>query len=230
MADLCLAGVGKTFEGPDGGLRILEGVDLALSRGDAAAITGPSGVGKSTLLYLVGGLEPPTSGTITLQGRNPWTLSPGELAVFRNEAVGFVFQDHYLLPQLSVIENILVPALIRSGVTASIEARARGLLERVGLSSRASHRPDQLSGGERQRTALCRALINEPIVILADEPTGNLDPVTARSIGGLLLELAREKGTILLTVTHSQELASRFPRHFSLAGGRLVEQPTGGPA
>lgn len=225
MADLALSGVVKRFDGPEGGLTILDGVDLTLGRGDAAAITGPSGVGKSTLLYLIGGLEPPTAGTIELAGQNPWTLSAPALAAFRNERVGFVFQDHYLLPQLSVLENVLVPALVRTGVGPTQQNRARQLLERVGLTARASHRPDQLSGGERQRTALCRALINDPAVLLADEPTGNLDPATATAIGSLLLELAREKGTILLTVTHSRELAARFPRQFTLSGGRLLEQP-----
>lgn len=231
MADLALSGVVKRFDGPEGGLTILDGVDLTLSRGDAAVITGPSGVGKSTLLYLIGGLEPPTAGTILLAGQNPWTLSAQALAEFRNARVGFVFQDHYLLPQLNVLENVLIPALVLTGVGPAEQDRAKRLLDRVGLAARASHRPDQLSGGERQRTALCRALINEPTVLLADEPTGNLDPATATAIGSLLLELAREKGTILLTVTHSRELAGRFPRQFTLHGGRLLEQTAGtGPS
>jgi len=231
MAELALSGVVKRFDGPEGGLTILDGVDLTMSGGDAAVITGPSGVGKSTLLYLIGGLEPPTAGTIQVAGQNPWTLSAEALAAFRNERVGFVFQDHYLLPQLSVLENVLIPALVRTGVGPAQQDRAKQLLDRVGLAARASHRPDQLSGGERQRTALCRALINEPTVLLADEPTGNLDPATATAIGSLLLELAREKGTILLTVTHSRELAGRFPRRFTLSGGRLVDQSVGqGPS
>ena len=205
-AELTLEGVCKSFETPGGLLTILDGVDLSLSRGDAVAITGPSGVGKSTLLYLIGGLEPPSSGLVEVLGRN-------------------VFQDHYLLPQLNVLENVLVPAIVKHGVDARTRDRAKKLLDRVGMGLRAGHRPDQLSGGERQRAALCRALINDPLILLADEPTGNLDPATATTIGSLLLELAREQSMILLTVTHSQELAGRFPRNLMLLAGKLTDRP-----
>jgi lipoprotein-releasing system ATP-binding protein len=224
-AELTLEGVCKSFETPGGLLTILDGVDLSLSRGDAVAITGPSGVGKSTLLYLIGGLEPPSSGLVEVLGRNVWSLGPQELAEFRNQSVGFVFQDHYLLPQLNVLENVLVPAIVKHGVDARTRDRAKKLLDRVGLGLRAGHRPDQLSGGERQRAALCRALINDPLILLADEPTGNLDPATATTIGSLLLELAREQSMILLTVTHSQELAGRFPRNLMLLAGKLTDRP-----
>jgi len=220
MADLTVRNLVKDYPRADGALSILHGVDLELSRGDALAIVGPSGAGKSTLLYILGVLDAPTSGQVTLQGQQPHTLSAVEQAMFRNRHVGFIFQDHHLLPQCTVLENVLIPAL-PGGVTANVESRARSLLERVGLSARLTHQPAQLSGGERQRVAVCRALINQPVLLLADEPTGNLDRATAETVGVLLLELNREQQTVLVCVTHSLELAQRFPRRNELRDGKL---------
>lgn len=214
----------KSFSGPSGELTILKSVDLALSPGESLAVTGPSGSGKSTLLYCLGTLDRPTSGEIRIAGENPFSLSPDDLARFRSSRIGFVFQDHHLLPQLTVLENVLVPLLAGSGIGSAEEDRGRKLLERVGLSNRIGHRPGQLSGGERQRVALCRALVNQPLLLLADEPTGNLDPHNAREVGSLLLELNAEQQAILIVVTHSLELASRFPRRVELTDGTLAEQ------
>jgi lipoprotein-releasing system ATP-binding protein len=214
----------KDYVTADGSLSILKGLDLQMERGEALAITGPSGSGKSTLLYILGALDTPTSGAVRLDGTDPFALSQVEQAAFRNRQVGFVFQDHHLLPQCTVLENVLVPTLPTGGVTASDEERARQLLDRVGLAHRISHKPAQLSGGERQRVAVCRALINQPALLLADEPTGNLDRTTAESVGTLLLDLNREFNTLLICVTHSTDLASRFPRHCELRDGKLVSQ------
>lgn len=218
--DLVVRQLHKTYPSTEGELTILRGLDLELSCGEALAVVGPSGSGKSTLLYILGVLEMPTSGEVALRGVRPHHLSASDQSAFRNRQIGFVFQDHHLLPQCSVLENVLIPALPQ-GVTAELEARARGLLERVGLARRLTHRPAQLSGGERQRVAVCRALINQPVLVLADEPTGNLDRVTAEQVGNLLLELHREQHTILVCVTHSHELAERFPRRCELRDGRL---------
>lgn len=222
-ATLIARGLEKSYPTPGGPLRILDGVDFALERGSALAIIGPSGAGKSTLLYLLGALDTPTKGTVTLQGENPHAMNPTQQAAFRNKHVGFVFQDHHLLPQCTVLENVLIPTLAGAGVTAEVEARARQLLERVGLSARLDHLPAKLSGGERQRVAVCRALIHQPTLLLADEPTGNLDRTSADAVGTLLLDLHREQNTILLCVTHSLELAGRFPRKFELRDGHLNE-------
>ena len=206
-----------------GPLAVLQGVTLALDKGQAVAVLGPSGSGKSTLLHLFGTLTQPSKGTITVLGKNPSSLPEAELARFRNNTVGFIFQDHHLLPQCSVLENVLIPTLPGAGANAETEARARELLARVGLAERIAHRPAQLSGGERQRVAVCRALINRPALLLADEPTGNLDRSTAEAVGSLLLDLNREQNTLLICVTHSAELAERFPRHCELKDGKLVD-------
>jgi len=216
--------VSKSYPTPRGPLSILEDVTLSFAPGDAAAITGPSGSGKSTLLYLLGALEPPTSGTITLDGQNPFTLAAGAAADFRNQRIGFVFQDHCLLPQCSVLENVLVPTLVtgKQHRDADLE-RARVLIERVGLSARLDHRPSELSGGEKQRVAMARALIRQPRLVLCDEPTGNLDPDTAASVATLLLDLHRQQRTILIVVTHSLALAEQFPAHYTLRSKRLLK-------
>jgi lipoprotein-releasing system ATP-binding protein len=181
---------------------------------------GPSGSGKSTLLYVLGTLEPPTSGTVTLDGRDPFRLPEPALAAFRNREVGFVFQDHCLLPQLSVLENVLAPTLVAPRPEGLLD-RARALLARVGLAERLDHRPAELSGGEKQRTALARALVLQPKLLLCDEPTGNLDAAAAETVASLLLELHRDEGAILVLVTHSAELAARFPDRRRLIGRRL---------
>ncbi|MCP3978850.1 MAG: ABC transporter ATP-binding protein [bacterium] len=191
--------------------------------GQAVAVTGPSGSGKSTLLHLIGTLDAPSAGTIEIDGREPYALPEAELARFRNQAIGFVFQEHHLLPQYSVLENVLVPALAFPGESGSRAERARELLDRVGLGHRLEHRPAQLSGGERQRVAVARALIMEPGLLLCDEPTGSLDGATAGAVADLLFELHEQERTILIVVTHSQELAQRFDRRLELREGRCRE-------
>ena len=200
-------------------IAVLSGVSLKLVSGTAVAIRGPSGCGKSTLLYLAGTLDRPTSGTLEILGQNPWRLSARDLAAFRNQHIGFIFQDHQLLPQCSVLENVLLPSLAGFAANGNLRERALQLIERVGLEHRTHQRPGQLSGGERQRVAVCRALLQQPSLLLADEPTGNLDPVTATEIGSLLLEMAAENQSALLCVTHSDELASRFPQSLTLTNG-----------
>jgi len=213
----------KEYPTPRGGLPILSGVSLNLARGDAVSIMGPSGSGKSSFLYIVGALEPPTSGTVTLDGQNPFTMPERELAAFRNRRIGFIFQDHCLLPQLTVLENVLTPTLV-AGTTGDGDEleRARGLLEQVGLTARSEHRPAELSGGEKQRVALARALIRKPLLLLCDEPTGNLDHASAANVAELLLELHRRQETILVVVTHSAELAAKFPVQYELLEQKLV--------
>jgi lipoprotein-releasing system ATP-binding protein len=214
--------VSKNYPAPRGTLEILSEVSLSLSRGDAISIMGPSGSGKSTLLYILGALEPPTSGTVSLDGQNPFQLKARELAAFRNKEIGFIFQDHCLLPQCSVIENVLTPTLV-SDADDSAGERARRLLEQVGLLERIDHRPAELSGGEKQRVALARALIMKPQLLLCDEPTGNLDQKSADAVASLLLELHQRRETILVVVTHNAELASRFSRRFQLRDQHLNE-------
>ena len=214
----------KQYATPRGMLPILSEVSFTLSPGDSASIMGPSGSGKSTLLYVLGALEPPTSGTVTLDGQNPFELSERELAAFRNTRVGFVFQDHLLLPQCTVLENVLVPTLVNkpdSGVTE----RAVALIAEVGLEDRMDHRPAELSGGERQRVALARALIGQPPLLLCDEPTGNLDRESAEMVTSLLLTLHRAQQTILLVVTHNPTLADHCDIRYRLNGQRLELRP-----
>lgn len=204
---------------------MLAGVSFRLGAGDAAAIMGPSGSGKSSLLYVLGGLEPPSDGSVSLGGRNLADLDASQLADFRNTEIGFVFQDHCLLPQCSVLENVLVPTLVTRGNDAHREddflGRARTLLEQVGLGDRIDHRPGELSGGEKQRVAIARALIRQPGLMLCDEPTGNLDASSAGAVGSLLLDLHRQQNNILIVVTHSARLASQFPMRFELADKQL---------
>jgi lipoprotein-releasing system ATP-binding protein len=213
----------KEYPTPRGPLPILSDINLSFNRGDAVAIMGPSGSGKSTLLYLLGALEAPTSGAVRLDGQNPFDLDEAKLAAFRNQKVGFVFQDHCLLPQCSVLENVLTPTLVANGDRNYVE-RARQLLAAVGLSERLEHRPAELSGGEKQRVAIARALIREPLLLLCDEPTGNLDRQSAEAVASLLLDLHRQQQTILLVVTHSADLAAKFPLRFELLDHQLKPQ------
>jgi len=219
--------ISKSYPTPRGTLSILNGISLTLNRGDAVAVTGPSGSGKSTLLYILGALDPPSSGIITLDGANPYALTERAQAAFRNQHIGFVFQDHSLLPQCSVLENVLVPTLAaptREGRGASDEQRARELLTQVGLGDRLDHRPAELSGGEKQRAAVARALILNPTLLLCDEPTGNLDRSSANAVAELLLDLHKARKTILITVTHSAALAERFSTRYEMDAGKLVNR------
>jgi lipoprotein-releasing system ATP-binding protein len=221
--------VTKSYPTPRGPLMILSGVSLTVAPGGAVAIMGPSGIGKSTLLYILGTLEHPTTGSVTLDGHNPFELGERPQAAFRNRHIGFVFQDHSLLPQLSVLENVLSPTLAwRSTGTGAVddERRAREILEQVGLSDRLDHRPGELSGGEKQRAAVARALIRNPSVLLCDEPTGNLDRTSADAVANLLLDLHGRRQTILIVVTHSAALAERFPVRYDMDDGRLSPQHT----
>lgn len=203
-------------------LVVLRGASLALDHGENLAILGPSGSGKSTLLHIIGTLDQPSSGSVRLEGEDPFALDEPGLARFRNHKIGFVFQDHHLLPQCSVFENVLLPTLADDGSDPAVVERAKTLLDRVGLSHRLDHRPAELSGGERQRVAVARALIRKPVLLLADEPTGNLDRSTASSVGRLLLELCQEEQMMLIVVTHSQELADLMQRRYEINEGQLV--------
>ncbi|MGH9838667.1 MAG: ABC transporter ATP-binding protein [Blastocatellia bacterium] len=220
---LQLTNLTKEYPTPRGALSILADITLTFNRGDAVAIMGPSGSGKSTLLYIAGALEPPTAGTVTLEGQNPFALDEPKLAAFRNQKIGFVFQDHCLLPQCSVLENVLTPTLVANGDRNYVE-RAKELLAAVGLSERLEHRPAELSGGEKQRVAIARALIREPLLLLCDEPTGNLDRQSAETVASLLLDLHRRQHMILMVVTHSAELAAKFPLRFELIDRQLARQ------
>jgi lipoprotein-releasing system ATP-binding protein len=199
---------------------VLEDVSFTLGAGESLCVVGPSGSGKSTLLYVLGTLERPSAGSVRVEGRDVHALGEAELAAFRNREVGFVFQDHFLLPQLSVLENVLAPTLV-AREPGPYHERARTLVERVGLADRLLHRPAELSGGERQRTALARALVMRPRVLLCDEPTGNLDADSARTVADLILELHRAEPSVLVLVTHSAELALRLPQRRRMAGRRL---------
>ena len=220
---LHVAHVTKEYPTARGPLTVLSDVSFSLAAGEAAAVMGPSGSGKSSLLYILGALEPPTSGTVTLDGRNPFQLAPNDVAAFRNESIGFVFQDHCLLPQCTVLENVLIPTLIVRGVREELaaDARARMLVEQVGLADRMDHRPAELSGGERQRVAIARALVRSPRLLLCDEPTGNLDRASADKVASLLVDLHEQQQTILVVVTHSTQLASNFPIRFELVDKQL---------
>jgi lipoprotein-releasing system ATP-binding protein len=217
---LCIYHLSKDYPTRSGPLHVLREISLELAPGEALAVTGPSGSGKSTLLHIIGTLDRPTAGSVRLNDRDPFTLPEPELADFRKRSIGFVFQDHYLLPQCSVLENVLIPTL--TGGPQHAELRARELLDRVGLRERLEHRPAELSGGERQRVALARALIQKPVLLLADEPTGNLDRRTAHAVGELLVELHRQEGLMLIVVTHSPELARLFSRRREMLDGILV--------
>jgi len=219
----------KEYPAPNGPLPVLSGISLTLARGDAVAIMGPSGSGKSTLLHILGALDTPSSGSVTLDGTDPFQLTEKDLAAFRNRCVGFVFQDHCLLPQCSVLENVLIPTLVQNASAGAGPAarpsgfveRARLLLDQVGLGQRLDHRPAELSGGEKQRVAIARALIREPVLLLCDEPTGNLDRKSGEAVAALLLDLHARQKTILVVVTHNVELAAHFPVRYELVDRQL---------
>jgi len=222
MADLVATDIVKEFETPAQTLRILDGVSLELDQGDNLAILGESGSGKSTLLHILGTLDEPTSGTVQMLGRDISALSEKELAAHRNANVGFVFQQHHLLPQLSAIDNVLVPTLASGTPDETAVERAKELLESVGLADRMTHKPGFLSGGEQQRVAVARALIGKPTLLLADEPTGSLDAANAGALGELLLEVQQQFNAILVCVTHSEKLASLFSGSVRLENGKIA--------
>jgi len=222
-ATLSCEHVSKHFVEAGHRLEVLKDVNLVVERGETLAIVGASGSGKTTLLQILGGLDLPSSGTVRIQGQSFADLSDGARGTLRNQALGFVYQFHHLLPEFTALENVAMPLLVRRRPVAEAESEARALLERVGLGARLTHRPAQLSGGERQRAAVARALVTRPQLVLADEPTGNLDGANARGVLELMLELNRELGTSLVIVTHATEIAARMQRVLVLEDGRLVQ-------
>jgi lipoprotein-releasing system ATP-binding protein len=216
-------GVVREFREGTSTLRVLDGLDLRLQRGECVAIVGASGSGKTTLLQILGGLDRPTLGSVRIDGRDLHALNEIERSALRNRTIGFIYQFHHLLPEFSALENVAMPLLVRRMATAEAKSRASVILEEVGLGSRLSHRPHQLSGGERQRAAVARALVTEPALVLADEPTGNLDGRNAEQVFELMLRLNRDRRTTLVIVTHDARLAARMDRVLTLTEGRLVE-------
>lgn len=224
MSDvLNLSGIEKTYNaGKPNEINVLSGADLSIARGEVVALVAPSGAGKSTLLHIAGLLDSPTAGAVSISGQNVAGLSERRRTGIRRAEVGFVYQFHHLLPEFSALENIVLPQLVNGVSQADAETRAQGLLASVGLADRASHRPAEMSGGEQQRVAFCRALANTPKLLLADEPTGNLDPETAEVVFEALMNLARTEGLSAVIATHNPELAARMDRTVRLENGRLV--------
>lgn len=221
MTTLSVTNVSKEFPTRGEPLQVLRDVSLELSGGQNLAILGPSGCGKSTLLHLLGTLDAPTSGNIALNGQDPSQLDEPRLARFRNENIGFIFQEHHLLPQLSVLENVLIPAMAAGNPSKEIVDRAHDLIRRVDLEDRIDHRPAELSGGERERAAVARSLLHRPLLLLADEPTGNLDRTNAQQVTRLLLEIQQQEQTMLIVVTHNNELANQLQQQRTLDNGQL---------
>jgi lipoprotein-releasing system ATP-binding protein len=226
MADLEVRDIHRSYSTRGEPLEILRGISFDMQAGERMSIVGPSGCGKSTLLQIIGTLDRPTSGSVRLAGVDPFALTEPELARFRGEQIGFIFQEHHLLPQLTVLENVVLPAIANGKASATWMKRAQELVASVGLADRASHRPGELSGGERQRAAVARALLRQPKLILADEPTGSLDPVNAQTIGDLLANLPADHATMLIVVTHSAELAARFPTCLRIEHGTAIPVQT----
>jgi lipoprotein-releasing system ATP-binding protein len=220
----------KSFEHGGRRLEILHGLSFLLEPGEMVAIVGASGVGKSTLLQILGTLDLPTLGALRMNGHDVTRMGAAQLSEFRNHHIGFVFQFHHLLPEFTALENVMMPALIQRMSRVDAEARARRILGRVGLASRLTHKPGELSGGEQQRVALARAMVLEPPLLLADEPTGNLDSHTGREIHALFVELNRERGTTMLIVTHNPELAALMPRCLRMVDGGIVDERSARPA
>jgi lipoprotein-releasing system ATP-binding protein len=225
-----VTGLQKSFATGEGTIEVLRDLELRVGRGERLAILGASGVGKSTLLHVLGTLDHPTGGSVRFDGRDLFAEPPDALARFRNECLGFVFQFHHLLPEFTALENVMMPGLLRGLAPGEVRPRARGILEEVGLSSRLHHPVGKLSGGERQRVAVARALVLDPLLVLADEPTGNLDPITGERVADLLLELNRTRGAALVVVTHSLDLAARLGRAERLVDGRLRREELAAPA